>query len=77
MYAGWWLLHLGAGLLRGSAWALLTTPAAALVEHRAVLAEERELAELFGADFAAYAGQVPRYVPLRRLLPWPSGKPRA
>ncbi len=67
MYAGWWLLHLGVGLLQGSAWALLTTPAAALAEHRGVLAEERELAELFGAGFAAYAGQVPRYVSLRRL----------
>ncbi|MGW9414111.1 methyltransferase family protein [Arthrobacter cupressi] len=67
MYAGWWLIHLGAGLLRGSAWALLTTPAAALAEHRGVLAEERALSELFGAEFDAYAARVPRYFSLRRL----------
>lgn len=68
MYAGWWLIHLGAGLLQGSAWALLTTPAAALAEHRGVVAEERQLAELFGEDFAAYAGRVPRYFSAGRAL---------
>lgn len=67
MYAGWWLIHLGTGLLQGSAWALLTTPAAALAEHRGVLAEERALSELFGAEFDAYAARVPRYFSLRRL----------
>lgn len=41
MYAGWWLMHLGIGLLQGSVWSLFTTPAAALAEHRGVLAEER------------------------------------
>ncbi|WP_120521335.1 methyltransferase family protein [Arthrobacter celericrescens] len=68
MYAGWWLIHLGSGLLQGSAWALLTMPAAALAEHRGVLAEERKLSEQFGADFAAYAAQVPRYFSLGRPL---------
>jgi len=68
MYAGWWLIHFGAGLLQGSAWALLTTPAAALAEHRGVLAEERELAGLFGADFTAYAKRVPRYFSTGRAL---------
>jgi len=67
MYAGWWLMHLGIGLLQGSVWSLFTTPAAALAEHRGVLAEERELSDLFGADFAAYAERVPRYFSLRRL----------
>lgn len=63
MYVGWWLIHLGLGVLQGSAWAFVTTPAAALAEHRGVLAEERTLAEKFGPAFTAYAQQVPRYFP--------------
>ncbi|UVJ38257.1 isoprenylcysteine carboxylmethyltransferase family protein [Arthrobacter sp. CJ23] len=66
MYVGWWLIHLGLGVLQGSAWAFATTPAAALAEHRGVLAEERTLAESFGHAYAAYAQRVPRYVPGRR-----------
>ncbi len=66
MYVGWWLIHLGAGMVQGSAWALLTTPGAVLAEHPAVLKEERMLAELFGSDYAVYAQRVPRYLPLAR-----------
>ena len=70
MYVGWWLIHLGVGLLRGSAWVAATVPAATLVEHLGVLAEERGLAREFGAEFARYRERVPRYaVPTR--IDWP------
>ena len=62
MYVGWWLIHLGFGVMRGSAWTLVTLPAAILAEHRGVRAEERELAETFGPQFVSYADRVPRYV---------------
>jgi protein-S-isoprenylcysteine O-methyltransferase Ste14 len=62
MYLGWWLIHLGAGLLRGSAWAAATVPVAVLVEHfGASVAEERDLRRRFGAEYARYAERVPRY----------------
>lgn len=61
MYVGWWLIHLGAGFFSGSAWVLVTAPAAILAEHPAVLAEERVLAKTFGADAERYAATVPRY----------------
>ena len=64
MYVGWWLIHLGFGVLRGSAWVLVTLPSAVLAEHGAVLAEERQLAQSFGQQFLSYAEQVPRYLPL-------------
>jgi protein-S-isoprenylcysteine O-methyltransferase Ste14 len=66
MYVGWWLIHLGVGLLRGSAWVAATVPAATLVEHLGVLAEERALASEFGDEFAEYRGRVPRYLAWRR-----------
>jgi protein-S-isoprenylcysteine O-methyltransferase Ste14 len=62
MYVGWWFIHLGAGLLRGSVWVAATLPAAVLVEHFGVLAEERALDREFGAEFAEYRGRVPRYL---------------
>ena len=62
MYVGWWLIHLGFGVLRGSAWSLVTLPMAILAEHRGVRAEERALVETFGPQFERYAEQVPRYV---------------
>ena len=62
MYVGWWCIHLGIGLLRGTAWVAATLPAAVLVEHFGVLAEERALDDQFGADFAEYRGRVPRYL---------------
>ena len=69
MYVGWWLIHLGVGLLGGSAWVALTVPGAVVAEHRGVLREERELAREFGTSFTAYSERVPRYVawPQRRM----------
>lgn len=64
MYVGWWLIHLGFGALRGSAWVLLTVPPAILLEHRAVLTEEYRLVQAFGSQFLRYAERVPRYLPL-------------
>jgi len=63
MYVGWWLIHLGTGLYRGSAWVLLSLPAATLAEHPAVLAEERRLVEAFGSEAESYFARVPRYLP--------------
>lgn len=62
MYVGWWLIHLGIGAMRGSAWVAATLPAAALVEHFGVLSEERALDREFGAEFAEYRERVPRYL---------------
>ena len=62
MYFGWWLVHLGVGLLRGSAWVAATLPVAVLVEHYAgSLPEERELEVAFGDEYTRYAERVPRY----------------
>lgn len=69
MYLGWWLIHLGVGVTRGSAWALVTLPLAIVAEHRGVRAEERELSETFGPPFERYAQRVPRY--LRAGMPRP------
>jgi protein-S-isoprenylcysteine O-methyltransferase Ste14 len=63
MYVGWWLIHLGTGLYRGSAWVLLSVPAATLAEHPAVLAEERRLVSAFGSEAESYLATVPRYLP--------------
>lgn len=62
MYVGWWFIHLGVGVMRGSAWVAVTVPAAALVEHLGVLAEERALDREFGDEFAGYRERVPRYL---------------
>jgi protein-S-isoprenylcysteine O-methyltransferase Ste14 len=62
MYVGWWLLHLGFGLVQSSAWALATLPTAILAEHTGVVAEEADLLERFGDDFQSYAARVPRYL---------------
>ena len=62
MYVGWWLIHLGFGVLRGSAWVFFTVPSAVVAEHRAVLAEERTLVQAFGRQFLSYAERVRRYV---------------
>lgn len=62
MYVGWWFIHLGVGVMRGSAWVAATLPAAAIVEHRWVIAEERALASEFGDAYARYRGRVPRYL---------------
>ena len=67
MYVGWWLIHLGVGVFRGSGWVLVTVPAAVLGEHFGVLHEERELAAAFGDQFAGYSRRVPRYFRAPRL----------
>jgi len=70
MYAGWWLMHLGVGMLRGSAWVVATVPVAVLVEHfGGSLVEERQLQRRFGAEYTRYAERVPRYAgrPYRRV----------
>ena len=67
MYVGWWLIHLGVGLFRGSGWVLVTVPAAAVGEHPGVLREERALAAAFGDQFARYARRVPRYLAMPPL----------
>ena len=66
MYVGWWLIHLGVGVLRGSAWVAATLPAAILAEHVGVLAEERTLDREFGNEWAPYRERVSRYVPSPR-----------
>jgi protein-S-isoprenylcysteine O-methyltransferase Ste14 len=67
MYLGWWLIHLGAGLLRGSAWVAATLPVAVLLEHvGGTLVEERTLRAEFGDEYARYADRVPRYAGLPR-----------
>jgi protein-S-isoprenylcysteine O-methyltransferase Ste14 len=69
MYFGWWLIHLGVGLLRGSGWIAATLPSAVLLEHfGGSMVEERELQHRFGAEYARYAQQVPRYAGLPRRL---------
>ena len=64
MYVGWWFLHLGFGVLRGSAWVFVTVPSAVLGEHRGVLAEERMLFRAFGQQYLNYTERVPRYLSL-------------
>ena len=66
LYLGWWLVHLGLGVFRGSAWVLATLPVAILAEHPLVLAEEAELARQFGHDFEAYRSRVARYARIGR-----------
>ncbi len=69
MYAGWWLIHLGVGALRGTAWVAATVPVAILVEHfGGSVAEERELRDRFGDEYARYAERVPRYAGLAEAL---------
>jgi protein-S-isoprenylcysteine O-methyltransferase Ste14 len=67
MYLGWWLIHSGAGLLRGSAWVAATLAVAVVAEHLGgALVEERDLRRRFGAEYAQYAARVPRYAGLPR-----------
>lgn len=61
MYVGWSLLHLGAGLAARSPWLLACWPLAAVLVHRAVLREERQLGLRFGDEQTSYAQRVPRY----------------
>ena len=62
MYVGWWIIHAGFGVFRGSAWILATLPISMLTEHHNVVAEERALVQTFGAAYTGYARLVPRYI---------------
>lgn len=62
MYVGWALLHLGAGVVSGSAWVIATLPPAAGFVHRQVIREERTLAAMFNEEFRRYQAAVPRYL---------------
>lgn len=66
MYLAWSLLHLGTGLVAGSAWIVETLPLALVLTHRQIRAEEHTLSEAFGAEFAEYKKTVPRYFRIRR-----------
>lgn len=69
MYVGWWLIHLGAGMVRGSRWVAATLPAAVLIEHLGgTVVEERRLRLRFAGEYARYAERVPRYAGRRRRL---------
>ena len=62
MYLGWWLIHTGVAVNRGSAWALATLPLGMVVEHLGALWEESMLRQRFGEAYADYERDVPRYI---------------
>ena len=66
MYLAWSLLHLGTGLVTGSALILETLPLALVLTHRQTQAEEKTLSEALGAEFTEYMTTVPRYIRIRR-----------
>jgi len=67
MYVGWWLIHLGVGVMRGTRWVAATLPIAVLLEHvGGSLPEERELRARFGDEYTRYAERVRRYAGRRR-----------
>ena len=68
MYVGWWFIHGGFGLFRGSPWVLATLPIAVMAERHTVIEEERALVLTFGEQYTRYADQVPRYLPRRCRL---------
>ena len=65
MYVGWWLVHLGFGVLRGSNWVFVTLAVATLAEHAGVVAEESALEQEFPDEFVRYRERVPRYLRMR------------
>ena len=65
MYLGWSMIHLGAALTLRSPGMAITWPAAVMLVHRGILAEERQLTARFGSDFATYVASVPRYLDRR------------
>lgn len=69
MYLGWWLIHVGIGLWRGSAWIAATAPAGVFAEHLGSVAEERMLRSRFPSEYERYAAGVPRYWGRRRRVP--------
>jgi protein-S-isoprenylcysteine O-methyltransferase Ste14 len=67
MYVAWTALHLGAGVIAGSAWSALTVPLAAALVHGEVRGEERSLAAAFGSEYETYRRRVARYLGVRAL----------
>lgn len=67
MYLAWALIHLGVGVGIGSAWTVVTLPAAVASIDREIAREERWLAQRFGEEFADYRAVVPRYLPRTRV----------
>jgi protein-S-isoprenylcysteine O-methyltransferase Ste14 len=65
MYLGWSVIHLGAALAARSPGMAATWSMSAVLVHRAIRREERQLAERFGGEFAAYTAAVPRYLGAR------------
>lgn len=62
IYVGFTLAHLGLAAATRNGWMLATCPVSAVLVHRWVPREERQLHELFGAEFDAYRAAVPRYL---------------
>lgn len=62
IYAGFTLAHLGLAAATRNGWMLATCPFSAVLVHRWVPREERQLHELFGAEYDAYRARVPRYL---------------
>lgn len=63
MYLGHLIFLLGLALTLRSWFALILLAARAIWFHARVLRDESQLAERFGADYAAYQRQVPRWIP--------------
>ena len=66
MYLGWWMIHAGVALFRGSSWALGTLSAGMFVEHLGALWEEKMLQQEFGKPYVEYMRNVPRYLGIPR-----------
>ncbi|HET8614205.1 MAG TPA: isoprenylcysteine carboxylmethyltransferase family protein [Actinomycetales bacterium] len=63
MYAGMAFAYTGATLALGTAWPLLTMPAALIAVRRLVIdREERYLTDRFGTDYEAYRTRVRRWL---------------
>lgn len=65
MYVGWHLVHLGAALVAGSAWGLVTLAVAVAQVDREIKGEEALLLGCFGPEFERYVRTVPRYLGTR------------
>jgi len=74
IYLGNTIVLLGLGLMLENPWLLAAAPVAAVAtDHLAARREEAHLAAKFGAEFAAYAARVPRW--LGRVTRPPAGGP--
>jgi len=63
MYAGLAIVYLGAALLVGSWWPIVTLPCALLaIRGLVIAAEERYLADRFGTTYAGYQARVRRWL---------------